>query len=589
MPDNSTDGQKTDHRSKIWSGRELRLRLGRLAPTLLPLLLCLGVGRLAVYPLGSGNRIPLDAFTGPHLLVMQQLGRALGGAPLGAMYAMNYPEGVGVQVVGFGTLLPGLALQELTGPVDALFLALALNLGFGGWFLYLALRKLGLAGALVGGLAWASHPLFLSWIANGQYENVIGPGFALALLGLAWGSWAGIAMVATGALLTAFSSPYHCFPLALVIGFGLPLLRPRLWPLVGLAAALGVAPGIHYYASPPGGLTRMGPGPSREQIAVDLPSLLQPTLLDAYGRGQGGPEIRGEWAGTLKWTLGRVGKSPRLPTRIQRENTHATYMGRGLVGLALLGVFAGLIRGPRRLVFWGLGVGAGALLLALGPGELQLLGQKIYLPWSYASQHPSLQLMGMSYRFVSGLAFALCVLASIGPSLLPPGIFRWLVVALASVGVVGEGLALGPFKMPLDSRTLELDPGYAALPETGAVVDLPTDLSPEAATWSPMMAVFHGHPTSWKPGEGGPQRLRQSALDRTLRGQIDPDAGSLHSNLATLRRDGYIYLAIHSDGVAPERLATVRSLLEAELGPPDASGKVLGWRLSEEGGEAGTR
>ncbi|HND34531.1 MAG TPA: hypothetical protein PLA94_31225, partial [Myxococcota bacterium] len=182
MPSDSTDGQKIDHRSNFWRGRELRARLSLALPALVPLFLCLAVGRLGLYPLGSGDRIPLDAFTGPHLLVMQQLGRALEGAPLGAMYAMNYPEGVGVQVVGFGTLLPALALQGTFGPVNALFLSLALNLGIGGWLLYLALRRLGAQGALVGGLAWASHPLFLSWIANGQYENVIGPGFALALL-----------------------------------------------------------------------------------------------------------------------------------------------------------------------------------------------------------------------------------------------------------------------------------------------------------------------------------------------------------------------------------------------------------------------
>ncbi|HND33943.1 MAG TPA: hypothetical protein PLA94_28280, partial [Myxococcota bacterium] len=350
-----------------------------------------------------------------------------------------------------------------------------------------------------------------------------------------------------------------------------------------------VAPGIRYYAEPPVGLTRMGPGPSREQIAVDLPSLLQPTLLDAYGRGQGGPEIRGELEGTLRWTLGRVGKSPRMPTRIQRENTHATYMGRGLAGLALLGGVAGLIRGPRRLVLWSLAVGAGSLVLALGPGEFQLWGQKVYLPWSYAAQHSALQMMGMTYRFVSGLALSLCVLASLSLQLLPAGWLRWLGLGLASLWVVGEGMSMGPFKMPLDSRILALDPGYAALPATGAVVDLPTDLSPEAATWAPMMAVFHGHPTSWKPGEGGPQRLRQSFLDRCLRGQLDPDPAALHSQLSSIRRDGYVYLAIHTDGVAAARLAALQPLIEAELGPPNATGKVLGWLLTEEGGGDGTR
>lgn len=589
MSNDSTDGQKIDRRSNFLRGRELRAQLRAVLPGLFPLLLCLGVGRLAVYPLGSGERIPLDAFTGPHLLVMQQLGRALEGGPLGAMYAMNYPEGVGVQVVGFGTLLPALALQGLFGPVDALFLSLALNLGIGGWLLYLALKRLGVEGGLLGGLAWASHPLFLSWIANGQYENVVGPGFALALLGLARGGWRGLGMVALGALLTAFSSPYHCFPLALILGLGLPILRPRLWPLLGLAAALGVAPGIRYYAEPPAGLTRMGPGPSREQIAVDVPSLFQPTLLDAYGRGQGGPEIRGELRGTLRWTLGRVGKSPRMPTRIQRENTHATYMGRGLAALALVGALAGLARGPRRVVIWGIAVGAGSLVLALGPGDLTLWGQKIYLPWSYAAQHSALQMMGMTYRFVSGLAFVLCVLASLSIHLLPAGLFRWVALSLAAVLVVGEGLSMGPFKMPLDSRILELDPGYAALPATGAVVDLPTDLSPEAGTWSPMMAVFHQHPTSWKPGEGGPQRLRQSFLDRCLRGQVDPDPVALRAHLISLRRDGYVYLAIHTDGVASARMNALQPLLEAELGPPDATGKVLGWRLREEGGGDGTR
>ena len=264
-------------------------------------------------------------------------------------------------------------------------------------------------------------------------------------------------------------------------------------------------------------------------------------------------------------------------------------MGRGIVAFALVGGLAGLVWGPRRLVLWALAVGVGSLVLALGPGEVVLWGQKLYLPWSYAAQHSALQMMGMTYRFVSGLAFALCVLASLSIQWLPGGFFRWLALGLGSVLVVGEGLSMGPFKMPLDSRILALDPGYAALPATGAVVDLPTDLSPEAVTWSPMMAVFHGHPTSWKPGEGGPQRLRQSFLDRCLRGQVDPDPTALRSHISSLRRDGYVYLAIHTDGVAPIRMEALRPLLEAELGPPDATGKVLGWLLKEEGGGDGTR
>lgn len=443
-----------------------------------PLGLCLLLAVLATWPLARApSSIHADRFALGNLIIFERLWDYLGGAE-GApnhVRSVNFPLGFHVSMTGWPLWLLTLPLRLFTGPVAAFNLASLLMLALGGWLTFLALRRAGLAdhGAILAGASFTVHPLFLGFLVNGQVDQSIGLAFPLVFWGSVLGGGRGALLVGLALVLAGFSNPYQIVPVGLLAGSLLFMKRTSYAAFPLLGALVGAILPVVYFARPPAsGLPQHVPLPSYDVLPALLGDLFVPQALR--------------------------GVDPALASVDAPEVSHVVYLGVSLLALASLG----LVRARReplvRLIALS---GALSLLLALGSHPCWSSPERcldsVSLPWAWLAHLPYFGRLGMSFRYSTGAAFALCVLAGWGLASLPlPS--RWR--RPATLGVVAlcvaDALLLGPVHLPLRCREPGIESLYASIPARGLVVfDLPayTNIQPTPRYWPAEVAFLHGH------------------------------------------------------------------------------------------------
>ncbi|MBM4366335.1 MAG: hypothetical protein FJ102_08960 [Deltaproteobacteria bacterium] len=540
---------------------------------LIPLLVALA----AMWPRVPGSgRFAYDLFSASQVVVAQDVAAWMRGAApnLQHLDRLRFPDGAHVAQVGWPVMLVQVLAEPLLGAIDAFALAECLNLAAGGAILALALRDLGLrpAGYLVGGAIWASASPFLHFMANGQVENLVGAPLALGFWGACnRGPWA-IPLQAVAGLAVGFSSPYHAIPAAMIAAGGVIAGRDR-WRVLGaMAMAISMAPAAWWFSRPSMGIPPMGPGPSSDFFPLDLDGLVAWRLVGGWDRSL---ELLSRQASL--WWRGVDA------TNVSFVNETMQTVHLGAPALALGG--AGLLfsRRPALAVVVGLAA-AGATLLAMGGRPFEVFGQHFVGPWPQLSMQGPLKRMGMTYRFVTGLALA----QAVGVALLVDRLCvrGWLAPVMVAPPLAAHAVALltAPFPLPLASIIPRLDEGYAAVPATGGVLDLPS--APARASRLELTADFpllqmalHGRPSSYAPGGSLPRSLERSSLTMAAQGK-EVSAPTLAAERARLASAGFRYVALHT-GLVPGG-ARLRARLEEAWGPPDAEGRdVVGWVIGD--------
>lgn len=558
-----------------------------------PYLACVAAALLATWPLGVLPwRAPTHANFAGHLAVLGHIPRwLLGREPLEYFNSFNFPQGVNVKVVAWPIMGLATLLEPLFGPIVALNLAQLGFVALGGILLVLALRRLRVAspGAMLAGVAWTAPSLVLTFVGCGQFENLTGWTFSLGLYGLALGGWTGVGLVLLSSFFTAFSSPYQSVVLAMVLLCGFLALRPRRALFMALAASLAVVPAFYYYGRPSIPLAvEMGPGPAKEVGELAPRLLLQPKLLSSSGRPQVSKEERPrDWPAyrdTLRYSLGILAwpdHKPAEPT--SPEFMHRVYLGVILTLLAVLGL---LSRARSPLVLLALPLFIISLALAMGRQQAPIQG--FAWPWAWSTQISALREMASTYRFATGAIFALCLCAALLPDRLMTRFPRaaWVLAALGSVLCVLDSLSMGPFKVPLSTMETELPQGYAALPETGAVLTLPIRgyrvpfPDPSSPT---LLAALHEHPVSMRPVTNASDLILDLPLVKAADGEIILEPWEIASSAGAVRAMGFSYLALHTSALGRDVDPMFIGSLQEALGPADAAGGgVLGWRLDND-------
>lgn len=539
-------------------------------------LVCTLTALAVTWPLAADlTRAHSDIFTPAHLLVQHHIGEWLAGRDpdLSVLPSIEFPGGVHVQVVAWPTVLLGALLERGIGPVAGLNVAQIVLLALGGVVFSRAASRLGAPAPLLAGAAWTAQPLFLHFASTGQFENAAALPFALCVWGPAAGGIPGAAVLGAGVLAASFSSPYQVIVIGLFIGLGLLALRPsRAW-LLAIVAVVALLPAWRYYGDTDRhGRPEMGPGPSLERISIQRPQSL-------YAQRVWSVRAASPLGDTLQLQVQAL-REPATrrpdPTGIAEE--HAPYLG-AVAGVIAL---AGLIGGRRRPVAWAAGLLAGAsLLLALGDGSIG----GVPLPWGLTRSLPNLSRMGMSYRFVSGIALAHAILS--GWAL--PGLrLRWAVPAAVAFTalIVVDGGAFGSFKLPLATREMSLAAGYAGLPDDrSGVLPLPAAPMRDNATlpqlspsFPPAMAVLHQHPIAYALSGDGPMALHDLPLIQGARGRVPLTTANVAASLVRLRAVNVHYVVLDTTQLPASMVTTLRELLTAALGPPVAEGDgVVGW------------
>jgi hypothetical protein len=522
-----------------------------------------------------------DLNTSAHLIVLQHLGRwVTGQEPLGLIPHLNAPMGVRIQVVAWPTMALATLLQPLMGTFAALNLGQAALLGAAGPMMVAALRRMGLGrwASLTGGVAWATSPLFLTFTANGQFENCVGFEMALTLWGVARGSWAGALALLLSTLLMGFSSPYQVVPQVLLLFATLAWVRPRRAWALSLAAIVGYLPPFLYYlAELPFDAPFMGPGPNLSITPVLAADLFQPlALADAKGTAS--------WSFTARRILGTFFDFDARGASL-RDSYRMHYAYLGLV-LGLLGA-AGFALNPRRRWTWA-ALTAFGLTFVAAKGHSYIVGNLVW-PWTWTRYLPGFDKMGMTYRFATGLGFSL----SVGAALLVESVTAWrrrgglLVASLALPLLLLDAFFGGPYKLPHPSFTPRLAGGYAALIEDptnqGIVMDLPVvDWDdPELYPFlPPVMGAMHGRRMTYRPVNMMLRRIQGTPIVQAVYHGDSLDAEGIARSLEQFRSEGITYMVVHTGALRPRTWPFTFFILENHLGPPDAEGDgVIAWRL----------
>lgn len=495
------------------------------------------------------------------------------GSLLVNTYALNYPDGGSVTLIGWSYILPLTALRAVGCPlVLAVNLLMALHLLLG---CYLAFRlALRLTGAwpesVVAGLAYGFCPYVLSLLWNGQQPKLVHGLLPLVLLLVlrvvesrrVW------PLVACGAVLalTLASSPYHgMFGALLALAAGLWLLATRpagerrralgRLALAALCAAVATAPYFYYWIA--------------SQSDPAHPPLLVPAgeLRDVYAMHDFNASLSG-------WFAPQATDPPLSDPHLWNV-FHVHYLGWIAVAMALLALGLRLRGRGRGVGPLGPGffaaAGLGFLLLAHGP-TLRLGSLSVPLPlrllWEVA---PVTQAFYITYRAVLVVSLALAVLGAMGlaAALKPLGLrLRGAVCAVAGCAIMAEALLVSPAPFPLKAHRFDIPRAYhdlARRDDCGAVLQVPYEAHNDNIAFE--LHLFHQSVHS-RPLVHGDLKTKlhqlgafHSGLFQAVTGRASADAPPTTSRPALHFR----YAVLHERMVPAGRLPAVRAFLERGL------------------------
>ncbi len=426
-----------------------------------------------------------------HLWVLWMVKQMLfsGQAPVHTEHIF-YPFGTNlVRLYGSDLLYP-LVLAPLTHLLSAavvfnLKILISLTVAPYGVYRLLCYLRVGRAAAWGGGALFCSMPYFLLETLNGVSELVAVEWVPFAVLFLMRSQEQGrrrdVALAVLFTLLASYSSGYNAF---FLFFFGAVLVAHRLitckehgrWWRRLRPRRLGVVAGLCLMGILPYVLLHRSGGTSRS-LSVELSDVLDPTHRPmADSSASVATFLR---PGRNQIPLERIGENGRLEVI---NTTHTTYLGYGVLALALVG----LLRGRRPSLWWAT---AGTfVILSLGPhlcisGDPVVIGGvRVPLPGLLLYKIiPGFDVtMRHSYRYVAMVHLALAVLAGFGLNWLSSRVqalaVRRALVPGAVALCLAEVLAVGPAPYPVPLTSLEVPAIYrelAADSQPYAIIELP--------------------------------------------------------------------------------------------------------------------
>ena len=392
---------------------------GRWYSTAALAVLCVALAMLVCYPCSLyPQTLPLTQGDAGHALITAQLGADwFGRSSAGLMY----PDGIDLPVLAWPTQLIAVPLSLGLAPLVAWNIATMVTVAIQG----LALLALGTAWGWSSGqrcvavVAAMTCPPLITFMGNGQPENLSFAALALVAWALGSPGRARLGWAFLGLLMAAFSTPYQ----AIVAG-GLMLAlacahdRRTLAKLAALVA-LGAWLVFHCY-----GDQIETAGPIDQQQRVDVFGGAQyPRVKDTAAIVDlVWPRVDGVLGHTAEDVLSPIQRLTRLgaePAWASPENLgmHQQPISSGHLGLMLAVVGAlGLIRTRRPpfhryIVIWA----AVCLLISMGPRLSIFASQptQMPMPWAALSWWPAVEVMGSTARFLMGTAFALVLGAAL--------------------------------------------------------------------------------------------------------------------------------------------------------------------------------
>lgn len=415
--------------------------------------------------------------------------------------------------------------------------------------------------AWIAGVGYASAPVLLAGVHNGNSESFAGGWAALA----AWRCWA-VARepgwrkvgLAAGALLLASLASWYSAVVAflfagalVVLGAGGPVREGlgRRVAALALGAAL-VAPlawGVMSAATAKGNL--VGIKDAREVALV---------------RRTTGP------ADPRSFFMPGDFRSPdfRVISRYGEDFLHTTYLGWALIAAAALGARRG---GARGVGFLWLAGGLGAVL-AMGPvvvkdGSAFIFADQraIPLPYFLLERAPGFSSLSLLYRLAQASALALALLAALG---VPRGSARAVGAVLLLILV--ENRLISPVAGLPDAADSAAAPAIVALAEApeGAVMNFPV-VGGRGYLYE---QTVHGKPVAGAlnfPNNGASRKVWKTLIEG---GSLSP--AELRVKVATAARAARVrYLVVHEDTMArPDMHDTGVRLLRAAWPAPLADG-----------------
>ncbi len=425
-----------------------------------------------------------------HLWVLWMVKQMLlsGQAPVHTEHIF-YPFGTNlVRLYGSDLLYP-VVLSPLTHLLSAavvfnLKILFSLTVAPYGVFRLLRYLGAGRAAAWGGGALFTSTPYFLLETLNGVSELVAVEWIPLAVLYLLrsqdHGRRRDVALAVVFSLLAGYASGYNVF---FLFFFGVVLVAQRLianrargpWRQRVRAAPLLAVAGLCLLGLLPYALLHHSGGTAKS-LSVELSDVLDPSHRPmADSSASVATYLR---PGRNQIPLKRVGENGRMEVI---NTTHTTYLGYGIMALALLG----LLRG-RASLWWA--TAAVFVVLSLGPhlcisgDPLVVGGTRIPMPGLLLYKLiPGFDVtMRHAYRYVTMAHLALAVLAGLGLQQMLDRVrgARW--TAALVPGAVGlcllEVLAVGPAPYPIPMTSLKVPAIYeelAADERPFAVLELP--------------------------------------------------------------------------------------------------------------------
>jgi hypothetical protein len=522
-----------------------------------------------------------------HLWGYWQVATALGDgeSPLHTLL-LRFPEGGALWFIDMFGALVSAPLQALAGPAVALNTVVTLRvalaaLGAG----LLAYQVTGSrAGAAVAGVIYGASPYALGQIHNGITETLALGWLPLTLWGALRfradpgrrsGLLAGVLLA-----ITALTNWYYglfavlaLLPLVLqALGPGLRAraIRPHLvWPVA--AAGVLVLPALWAFR---GTLVAADGLVSRDADFVER-TLWAHNMVDALAF----------WVPI---------QSPNLKALFDEDLVVIVYAG--LVALCLAAWGAWRRRAARP---WLVGAGV-AWVMALGPylyvgGRYQALpgGDWLPLPFLFFFEpFPLLRPLSHAYRFTVPLQLCVAVLAAWGVTALAVRLGRSerAVALVAGALITAELALLSPAPFPVSTAPARVPVVYSAIPQDGAVLDLPVSLQVLARSRYNLYQIGHGRPIPYGLNDPTPplfqvNRLARSAVDleRTSVDTVAPDLPALDLALgeAALVHAGFAAVVLHLQDASPAVRTRLWQHLDLTLGPGRRIGDQVIWVLGE--------
>ncbi len=430
------------------------------------------------------DAMPLDPNSPLHILALEQIAS---GGNWGEISNLAFPTPVPIRMVAIPTLLLGMPMAHLMGPMAALNVATTLMV---------ALQGLALAG-LVGFLRWGKTAQFIAATAAiccpytihvqslGQQENLGLLAMALAVLGALSEGKKGWLVSSLALGIAGFSSPYQAVPTGLIL-LGTSWTQGRKVVIrSAVCSAIVALPVLLYYTGAtdgPSSIPGITTSPPEEGYLASAGIL---DMVHPRAMWDGRPvELANAWQrlSTFSQPIPEITFHPGWPWITAHQSAY--------LGLVILLGGIGLYAGRKSPLHRGLLVGAGAaLVFAMGP-SLRLVSETstiVPLPWAALTPIPGLSDLQATHRFLSGLVFALIL-----------GLAFWLreasrlKAALIAVLLLSEGLLRSPVHWPLPSIRGDLDEVAAELAE-GPVMLWPP-LTHFAPQYYEMMAVLLDRP-----------------------------------------------------------------------------------------------